>query len=193
MVFHQLIEELTKWVPLWLSEASWDCIGRSNHFYSYRVVVHSFHTFPRGHTSVPQYLLVFPYLIYVSIRINDIVARYRSHSQLVYVSFDCTILCACMMHYYELTGILSRCNILSWESLFEHTFIVKVFQLYWLYTINKYHSFIPLTRHQRSSSLSGALENDWSVFQKWTALFLWFIQTNVRMDKFVYFENIQTD
>lgn len=40
----------------------------------------------------------------------------------------------------------------------EHTFIVKVTQLYWLYTINKYHSFIPLTEHQRSFSLSGALE-----------------------------------
>jgi len=61
---------------------------------------------------MPQYLLVFPYLIYVTIRINDIVARYGSYSQLVYVSFDSTVLSSCMMDNRELTGILSRCNIL---------------------------------------------------------------------------------
>ena len=130
VVFHQLIEELSEWVPLWLSEASWDCVSRSDHLYPYRVVVHSFHTFPRGDSGVPQYLLVFPYLIYVTIRINDIVARYRSYSQLVYVSFDCTVLSSRMVNNRELTGILSRCNILCWESLFEHTFIVKVNKLY---------------------------------------------------------------
>lgn len=130
MVFHQLIEELSEWVPLWLSEAGRDCISWSNHFYSYRVVVHSFHTFPLTDSRVPQYLLVFPYLIYVTICINDIVARYRSHSQLVYVSFDRTFLASSMMHYRELASILSRCNIGSWKSLFEHTFIVKVNKLY---------------------------------------------------------------
>lgn len=53
----------------------------------------------------------------------------------------------------------------------EHTFIVKVFQLYWLYTINKYHSFIPLgdTRDRHPSSYP---ENDQSVIQKWKTLFL---------------------
>jgi len=116
-------------------------------------------------------LLVFPYLIYVTIRINDIVARYWSYSQLVYVSFDCTVFRSRMMNNRKLAGVLSRCNILCWESIFEHTFIVKVFQLYWLYTINKYHSFIPLgdTRDRHPSSYP---ENDWSVIQKWMTLFL---------------------
>ena len=139
MVFHEFTRSFSEES---ISQTEWSqyklSVGQP--FLSYWVVVHSFHTFPLADSGVPTIFarLSLSYICHHSYQWYS--GKILVHTvNWVYVSFDCTV----FRSRWIKKGVLSS-NIFVEKVSLNILFIVKVFQLYWLYTINKYHSFIPL-------------------------------------------------